>query len=122
MSRQTSLINRPETADMMELGQGVKKVEWVTDSRSPLCGTFIVYLEDHTFGTLIRSRLSKDERVAFVGYRVPHPLENKLEIRLRCKVDSPFTVMLNAISSARVNVSHLKKVYLSALREKGTKA
>ncbi|ORM42374.1 DNA-directed RNA polymerase II subunit RPB11 [Babesia sp. Xinjiang] len=118
MSRQTSLINRPETADMMELGQGVKKVEWVTDSRSPLCGTFIVYLEDHTFGTLIRSRLSKDERVAFVGYRVPHPLENKLEIRLRCKVDSPFTVMLNAISSVRLNVSHLKKVYLSALREK----
>ncbi|CDR97202.1 Probable DNA-directed RNA polymerase [Babesia bigemina] len=112
MSRQTSLINRPETADMMELAQGVKKVEWITDSRSPLCGTFIVYLEDHTFGTLMRSRLSKDERVAFVGYRVPHPLENKLEIRLRCKVDSPFTVMLNALSSVRSNVAHLKKVYM----------
>ncbi|GBE59247.1 DNA-directed RNA polymerase [Babesia ovata] len=98
---------------MMELGQGVKKVEWITDSRSPLCGTFIVYLEDHTFGTLMRSRLSKDERVAFVGYRVPHPLENKLEIRLRCKVDSPFTVMLNALSTVRSNVAHLKKVYMA---------
>ncbi|EDO07968.2 RNA polymerase Rpb3/Rpb11 dimerization domain family protein [Babesia bovis T2Bo] len=121
MMRQTPLINRPEMADMMELGQGVKKVEWITDSRSPLSGTFIVYLEDHTFGTLIRSRLSKDERVAFVGYRMPHPLENKLEIRLRCKVDSPFTVMLNAISSVRLNIGHLKKVYLSTLREKGAR-
>eukprot|EP00371_Babesia_bovis_P002889 XP_001611536.1 hypothetical protein [Babesia bovis T2Bo] len=91
MMRQTPLINRPEMADMMELGQGVKK------------------------------RLSKDERVAFVGYRMPHPLENKLEIRLRCKVDSPFTVMLNAISSVRLNIGHLKKVYLSTLREKGAR-
>lgn len=50
--------------------------------------------------------------MAFVGYRVPHPLENKLEIRLRCKVDSPFVVMLNALSSVRSNVAQLKKVYL----------
>ncbi|EKX72026.1 DNA-directed RNA polymerase II, putative [Theileria equi strain WA] len=117
MSKQTSLINRPETADMVELAEGIKKVEWIPDTRFPLCGTFIVHLEDHTFGALIRSRLSRDERVTFVGYRIPHPLENKLEIRLRTKVDSPFTVILNAISGLKGNFSHLKKVYSAALRE-----
>ncbi|XP_954747.1 DNA-directed RNA polymerase II, putative [Theileria annulata] len=112
MSKQTSLINKPETADMVELAHGLKKVEWIPDTRFPLCGTFIVHLEDHTFGSLIRTKLSKDDRVTFVGYRMPHPLENKLEIRIRTKTDNPFTVILSAITNIRNNLSHLRNIYM----------
>ncbi|KAK2195057.1 bifunctional DNA-directed RNA polymerase [Babesia duncani] len=96
MTRQMPSMNRPEAADMVELAPGVKRVEWIPDTRFPLCGI----------------RLLRDDRVSFVGYRVPHPLENKLELRVRTKTDTPFIVVLNAISSVKNNLAYLRKTYL----------
>ena len=37
--------------------------------------------EDHTLGNVVRYSLLKDKSVKFAGYRKPHPLENKIEIK-----------------------------------------
>jgi DNA-directed RNA polymerase subunit L len=38
--------------------------------------------EDHTLGNLLSSRLRHDSRVTFSGYKAPHPLEPKFELRV----------------------------------------
>ena len=44
-------------------------------------GTTIVHDEDHTLGNIVRMQLLRDKTVKFAGYRKPHPLENKIEIK-----------------------------------------
>jgi DNA-directed RNA polymerase II subunit RPB11 len=36
--------------------------------------TYILHLEDHTIGDLLRIFLLKRKDVRFAGYRMPHPL------------------------------------------------
>ena len=37
--------------------------------------------EDHTLGNIVRHQLLRDRSVKFSGYRRPHPLENRIEIK-----------------------------------------
>jgi len=45
-------------------------------------------LEDHTIGNLIRMHLLKNKEVKFAGYKVPHPLEPKVEIKVQTVKDN----------------------------------
>jgi DNA-directed RNA polymerase II subunit RPB11 len=54
----------------------------VEDSKFQNMGLFTIFLEDHTMGNLLKMQLLRDERVRFSGYRKPHPLENKIEIKV----------------------------------------
>jgi hypothetical protein len=47
--------------------------------------------EDHTMGNLIRMQLHSDRFVVFAGYRIPHPLENKMVVKVR----TPFNSLLH---------------------------
>lgn len=44
-----------------------------------------MYLEDHTLGNLLRMQLLKDPNIIFAGYKVPHPLENRVELKVQSK-------------------------------------
>ena len=37
---------------------------------------------DHTLGNVVRHQLLQDSRVRFAGYKKPHPLEEKSEIKV----------------------------------------
>ncbi len=41
------------------------------------------YDEDHTLGNSLRNILSQRADVEFCGYSIPHPSENKLNLRLQ---------------------------------------
>lgn len=43
--------------------------------------------EDHTLGNIIRHQLLRDKAVKFAGYRKPHPLENRIEIKCQTNDD-----------------------------------
>jgi len=45
-------------------------------------GTFIIIDEDHTLGNALRWMLNKNPSVKFCAYSIPHPAENKLNLRL----------------------------------------
>ena len=45
-------------------------------------GTFTINNEDHTVGNLVRMQLHEDKAVVFAGYRIPHPLENKMLVMI----------------------------------------
>ena len=49
----------------------------------PNTSIFTFNKEDHTLGNLLRARLLKSPHVQFSGYKVPHPLEAKFELRVQ---------------------------------------
>ncbi len=68
-------------------------MEFAEDTHVENAGTFTIYLEDHTAGNVIKmyahpiARMDRDllnnPDVLFAGYRMPHPLENKIEIKVQ---------------------------------------
>lgn len=49
--------------------------------------TYILHLEDHTLGDLLRIFLLKRKDVRFAGYRMPHPLFDKVEVKVQTTTD-----------------------------------
>ena len=48
---------------------------------------FIINGEDHTFGNAVKMMLLRNPKVRYVAYRKPHPLENKIEIKIQTNGD-----------------------------------
>lgn len=65
-----------------------KKLE-IESSGSEYSSTFILREEDHTIGNALRHVLAEDQRIELVGYSIPHPLENKLHIRIQTLEKNP---------------------------------
>ncbi|OEH75568.1 DNA-directed RNA polymerase II subunit rpb11 [Cyclospora cayetanensis] len=115
MVKQSTSVNRPDAADVLELPPGVHKVEWVPDMRFPLCGTFTLYLEDYTVGYLLRNDLLRDKRVKFVGLRQPHPLTPSIELRIQAIDASPLQVFIEAVRRQRTCLSLLGALFKAAV-------
>ncbi|CAN6458452.1 unnamed protein product [Victoria cruziana] len=49
----------------------------------PRSSTFSLSNEDHTLGNSVRFVLNQDPRVEFCGYSIPHPSENRVNIRVQ---------------------------------------
>lgn len=48
---------------------------------------YTLHLEDHTLGDLIRIFLLKKKEVKFAGYKMPHPLFDRVEIKVQTVTD-----------------------------------
>ena len=44
---------------------------------------FTINKEDHTFGNAVKMMLLRNPKVRYVAYRKPHPLENKIELKIQ---------------------------------------
>lgn len=79
------------------------------DTRILNAATVEIQCEDHTIGNLLRGQLLKDKSVLFSGYRVPHPLEPKVELKVQTDKDStPQKVFGDAINGLIVEMSVLQ--------------
>ncbi|XP_067139335.1 uncharacterized protein Polr1D [Centruroides vittatus] len=45
--------------------------------------TFVLNGEDHTLGNSLRYMIMKNPEIKFCGYAVPHPSENKINLRIQ---------------------------------------
>ncbi|KAL1368727.1 hypothetical protein AAHE18_02G142600 [Arachis hypogaea] len=54
--------------------------------------TFSLADEDHTFANSMRFTLNQDPRVTFCGYSIPHPSDNRVNIRVQTTA-APLTVV-----------------------------
>ncbi|KAJ1362005.1 putative DNA-directed RNA polymerases I and III subunit RPAC2 [Parelaphostrongylus tenuis] len=80
-------------------------------SRDPTCLTLILREEDHTIGNSLKHILCRMRGVEFCGYNVPHPLEDKILLRLQTKDGVVAgTVLLEALA-------HLETIFAS-IRDK----
>ncbi|KAI5287725.1 DNA-directed RNA polymerase II core subunit [Ascosphaera aggregata] len=76
-------MNAPSRSSTFVLGLGEKKVEVTSDTRAASTSIFTFNKEDHTLGNLLRSQLLHNPHVAFAGYKIPHPLTPKMELRVQ---------------------------------------
>ena len=110
-------MNAPPTFESFLLFDGEKKITKEQDTKVPNASIFTINKEDHTLGNLIRymtnyswpsritlldtssnfnilrCQLLKDPNVLFAGYKNPHPLENK--VILRIQTTSDYTPQVN---------------------------
>ncbi|KAI9648440.1 DNA-directed RNA polymerase II core subunit [Ciborinia camelliae] len=102
----TSMSNAPERFELFILGDGEKKCTEEADTRTPNSSIFTFNKEDHTLGNLLRAHLLKDPHVIFSGYKIPHPLFSKFELRIQ--TDGEITPKEALVACCRNLVSELE--------------
>ncbi|MES1906762.1 MAG: hypothetical protein MHM6MM_000006 [Cercozoa sp. M6MM] len=106
---QTYLLEPDEDEEVTE----IKKVTWVRDKKVPDAAVFRINKEDHTLGNVVRCKVLEDDRVLFVGYKVPHPLKSEVVIKVRTqkRAAKPREVVLDACSDLLAELDSLENEF-----------
>ncbi|EZG79371.1 DNA-directed RNA polymerase II subunit RPB11 [Gregarina niphandrodes] len=112
MASRSSMLNRPGPLEHIELGPGERKIVLDVDHRVNNCISMCINKEDHTLGGLMRNQLLRDPGVCFAGYRNPHPLEPRIEVRCQTNEtaqgnDGPIIAVHNALITLREEASNV---------------
>ena len=78
-------MNAPEVFEQFK-EQG-EKITCQKEEKIKHSYLFIINDEDHTFGNVVKMMLLRDPRIRYIAYRKPHPLENKIEIKIQTNDD-----------------------------------
>lgn len=76
-------MNAPDRYEKFVVPEGLQKISHEKDTKVPHAATFTIQREDHTVGNIVRMQLHRDNRVNFAGYKVPHPLEYRMLIKVQ---------------------------------------
>eukprot|EP00877_Chromochloris_zofingiensis_P000912 jgi/Chrzof1/10821/Cz05g13120.t1 len=104
-------MNQPDRYEKFVLPAGTRKVEYEADTKLEHAGSLIIRNEDHTVGNMIRMQLHSDKEVIFAGYRIPHPLESKMVVRIQTTGKDPTQAMQHAISDLRSEITELREKF-----------
>lgn len=96
----------------------VRRIHYEVDVRQELSGIFTVWLEDHTVGHALRRILHRNPNVIFAGYRIPHPLEHKMVIRVQTRnKETPLGAMKTALRILHDQSMKMSTAFEKALNE-----
>ncbi|XP_039137513.1 DNA-directed RNA polymerases I and III subunit RPAC2 [Dioscorea cayenensis subsp. rotundata] len=70
--------------------------------------TFSLIDEDHTLANSVRFTLNQDPRVQFSGYSIPHPSDNKVNIRVQTTGDPAKDVLKDALQNLMLMCKHVR--------------
>ena len=82
------------------------KVHIVGDD--PSCLTFTFIDEDHTIGNALRYVLTKNKDVELCGYSIPHPSDNRMNLRLQTYKKPATEVLHQAIKDLKKMAEHIR--------------
>lgn len=68
---------------MTQAAHAKLEIEPVEDGTDDTTLTYVLHNEDHTLGNALRYIILKNPEVEFCGYAIPHPAENKLNLRIQ---------------------------------------
>ena len=93
-------MNAPDPEDAVVLDDEEKRVTCTADTKIVQAANFRVLKEDHTLGNLLRHELLRDSNVRFAGYRMPHPLENVMELKVQTSgASNPIKAVLSSLDT-----------------------
>ncbi|GAA5867240.1 hypothetical protein JCM8547_003131 [Rhodosporidiobolus lusitaniae] len=93
-------MNAPSRYEMFVLADGEPKVLVEEDTKIPNAATLTINKEDHTLANMLRSQLLLDSKVQFAGYKVPHPLESRVVLKVQTNGEkTPIVAVQDAINS-----------------------
>ncbi|XP_020577927.1 DNA-directed RNA polymerases II, IV and V subunit 11 [Phalaenopsis equestris] len=103
-------MNAPDRYERFVVPEGTKKVSSERDTKIVNAASFTVEREDHTIGNILRMQLHRDPNVLFAGYKLPHPLQYKIIIRIHTtSQSSPTQAYTQAIDDLDRELDHLKR-------------
>ncbi|KAH6758403.1 DNA-directed RNA polymerase [Perilla frutescens var. frutescens] len=109
-------MNAPDRYERFVVPEGVSKVSYERDTKIINAATFTIEREDHTIGNILRMQLHSDENVLFAGYKLPHPLQYKILIRIQTtSQSSPMQAYNQAINDLDKELDHLKSEFEAEL-------
>eukprot|EP00729_Bicosta_minor_P016665 gene16665-25622_t len=94
-------LNHPEPHEtfVLDIDSAEEKVSMKADPKLLNAATFTIAKEDHTLGNLLATQLLHDPKVLYAGYKVPHPLENHIELKIQTTTDyTPHEALQTAIT------------------------
>ncbi|KGN65775.1 DNA-directed RNA polymerases I and III subunit RPAC2 [Cucumis sativus] len=77
--------------------------------------TFSMADEDHTLANALRCTLNQDPRVTFCGYSIPHPSDNRVNIRVQTTGDPAREVLKDACQNLMVVCQHVRNTFDKAV-------
>ncbi|KAJ0969417.1 hypothetical protein J5N97_022294 [Dioscorea zingiberensis] len=90
------------------------KIQWVMEHGSLTdlsSSTFSLFDEDHTLANSVRYTLNQDPRVQFTGYSIPHPSDNKVNIRVQTTGDPAKDVLKDALQNLMLMCKHVRTTF-----------
>ncbi|ORX51807.1 RBP11-like subunits of RNA polymerase [Piromyces finnis] len=109
-------MNAPDRFELFVLGEGEKKLTITPDTKLPNAATFTFQKEDHTIGNMLRIQLLKYKKVLFAGYKVPHPLEHCIILKVQTTADTtPEAMLMDAFQDLIDEFATLKKKFENEL-------
>ncbi|XP_074269637.1 DNA-directed RNA polymerases II, IV and V subunit 11 [Silene latifolia] len=105
-------MNAPDRYERFVVPEGVKKVSYERDTKIISAASFTIEREDHTIGNILRMQLHRDPNVLFAGYKLPHPLQYKILVRIHTTSQSSPTQAYNqAINDLDKELDCLKSAF-----------
>ncbi|KAJ7980786.1 DNA-directed RNA polymerases I and III subunit like [Quillaja saponaria] len=77
--------------------------------------TFSLVDEDHTLANAVRFTLNQDPRVTFCGYSIPHPSDNRVNIRVQTTGDPAREVLKDACQDLMFMCQHVRNTFDKAV-------
>lgn len=109
-------MNAPDRQEKFVVPEGMKKLVYKPDTKVANAGSFISQREDHTVGNLIRMQLHRDKNVIFAGYRIPHPLEYQMVVKIQTNgKKTPIKAMQTALQDLGEEVSDIRNKFQEQL-------
>jgi len=110
-------MDTPFSFDSFLLIGDEKKIIYEIDPRVPNASIFTINKEDHTLGNMIRHQLFKNPNVLFSGYKNPHPLENKIILRIQTTPDyTPVEALKEAINDLIAELTLIEEKFKYAIK------
>ncbi|KAK0416723.1 hypothetical protein QR680_012649 [Steinernema hermaphroditum] len=79
------------------------------------CLTVILHEEDHTIGNSVKHIMCQMEGVEFCGYNIPHPLEDKILLRVQTKEGyNAATILLEALDHLAASFRKISEKFESS--------
>ncbi len=112
-------MNAPERSAsfLLDEDNAEEKITYASDTKVSNAGTFTINKEDHTVGNLITQQLLRDPSVRFAGYRIPHPLVHKVEMKIQTTSSkfAPIYVLTEAVETLIEETNTLERETKSAI-------
>ncbi|PON70853.1 DNA-directed RNA polymerase Rpb11, 13-16kDa subunit, conserved site [Parasponia andersonii] len=71
--------------------------------------------EDHTLANSLRFTLNQDPRVTFCGYSIPHPSDNRVNIRIQTTGEPAKDIMKDACQDLMLMCKHVRQTFDQAV-------
>ncbi|WFD21684.1 DNA-directed RNA polymerase II core subunit [Malassezia equina] len=111
------MANAPDRFNLFLLQPGEQRIEIQEDMRLPNAATFVFNKEDHTLGNMLRHAVLAQPGVLFCGYKVPHPLEPRVLVKIQTDgTQTPAEVLQQACTKLIVQMGSLKQTWTKEVR------